>query len=101
MTSLKKCQEQQLYNNSKSETKNVSHGVPQGSIIGLLFFIVFMNDCSRESKLYFLSSSLMIHHCHLIIIILFLTLNIELKKIDVCLQANKITLNTYCKNIFY
>ena len=33
-----------MYNNSKSETKFITHGVPQGSILGPLFFIVFMND---------------------------------------------------------
>ena len=32
-----------MYNNSKSETKFITHGVPQGSILGPLFFIVFMN----------------------------------------------------------
>ena len=38
------------YNNSKSETKCITHGVPQGSILGPLFFIVFMNDFSTASK---------------------------------------------------
>ena len=40
-----------VYNSSKSETKYVTHGVPQGSILGHLFFIVFMNDFSRASNL--------------------------------------------------
>ena len=40
-----------MYNNSKSETKFITHGVPQGSILGPLFFIVFMNDFSRASNI--------------------------------------------------
>ena len=42
-----------MYNNSKSETKFITHEVPQGSILGPLFFIVFMNDFSRESNISF------------------------------------------------
>ena len=42
-----------VYNNSKSETKFITHGVPQGSIIGPFFFIVFMNNFSRASELLF------------------------------------------------
>ena len=42
-----------MYNNSKSETKFITHGVPQGSILGPLFFIVFMNDFSRASNILF------------------------------------------------
>ena len=34
------------YNNVKSEIKFVTHGVPQGSILGPLFIIVFRNDVS-------------------------------------------------------
>ena len=42
-----------MYNTSKSETKFIIHGVPQDSIIGPLFCIVFMNDFSRASNLLF------------------------------------------------
>ena len=41
------------YNNVKSETKFVTQSVPQRSILGPLFFIVFMSDVSRASHLLF------------------------------------------------
>ena len=86
-----------MYNNSKSETKFIPHGVPQGSILGLLFFIVFMKDFSRASNILF---SILFADDTTVIIEgqnynnLILTLNIELNKFDVWLQANKLTLNT-------
>ena len=41
-----------VYNNSKSDTKLITYGVPQGFILGPLFFIVPMNDVSRASRLF-------------------------------------------------
>ena len=77
--------------------KQSESGVPQGSILGPLFFIVFMNNFSRTSNILF---SILFADDTTVIIEgqnynnLIVTLNTELNKLDVWLQATKLTLNT-------
>ena len=80
------------YGNSKSETKIITHGVPQGSILGPLLFILCVNDFFRALDILF---SILFADDTTVLIEgheyqkLIETLNEKLCKVDKWLQANK------------
>ena len=85
------------YNHANSAFRNVNCGVPQGSIIGPLFFIVFMNDIFYASELLFNvlyadDTSIFLSHKDLQTLIQ--SMNNEMKHMSLWLKANKLTLNS-------
>ena len=82
--------------NSKSELKELTCGVPQGSILGPILFLIYINDMQKCTGLnlihYADDSTALASHDNLSSLCLFV--NNELGQIDDWTRANKLSLNT-------
>ena len=88
-----------LYNGHRSLRNEISCGVPQGSILGPLFFLLDINEINNASNLLnlilfaddtnvFMShKDLNYRHVRLDM------LNLEMDKVSICFKANKLCLN--------
>ena len=83
-------------NETKSEVRSISCGIPQGSVFGPLLFILYVNDLSTAShnlfSILFADDTSVFMKGESINEVINM-LNIELHKITVWLESNKLTLN--------
>ena len=85
-----------IYDNVKSPEKHITCGVPQGSILGPLLFLLYVNDIVNVSTLLFpmlFADDTNVFLNGKDIDELSVTMNEELEKLYIWLKANKLSLN--------
>ena len=88
--------------NFKSDFKNIDCGVPQGSVLGPLLFLVYINDIAESSQLldfHLFADDTSIFYKHKDMEQIEDILNTELGKVSNWLIANKLSLNVSKSNV--
>ena len=91
-------------NSSKTEFKNVICGVRQGSILGPLLFLIFINDLCHSTPLLeaiLFADNTNLFYSHNSVKELFRTTNTELSHLNDQFCANKLSLNTDKTNYLF
>jgi hypothetical protein len=84
------------YNQTKSEEMTIKSGVPQGSILGPLLFLLYINDiqnCSKLISIILFADDTTISYSHKCLKTLNETIQLELDKISNWLNVNKLSIN--------
>ena len=93
LTNRKQCV---TYDGLLTKTKRIVCGVPQGSILGPLLFLIYVNDLCKTSKLFdfiLFADDTNLFYSHKNLKALFETVNNELNLVNDWFIANKLSLN--------
>ena len=85
-----------FYNGVSSDTKPVTCGVPQGSVLGPLLFLIYINDLpniSDKLNFFLFADDTNIYYESKNLTELEKTVNVELKKLSLWLNINRLALN--------
>ena len=92
------------YNNKYTSFETITCGVPQGSVLGPLLFLIYVNDLNQVSNILdpiMFADDTNFFYSHHQIKTLFETVNCELKNISQWFRANKLSLNIKKQSIHY
>ena len=82
--------------NTNSEELPISCGVPQGSVLGPLLFLIYINDlcnCTNSLDLHLFADDSNLYFCHKNLVCLEKIINTELAHVETWLNTNKLSLN--------
>ena len=91
-------------NGTLSDSGVIKHGVPQGSVLGPLLFLLYINDISESSKIlkfYLFADDTTVYYADKYNKNTELLLNTELMKVSEWLAANKLSLNVKKSNFLH
>ena len=83
-------------NGLSSDELNIIHGVPQGSVLGPLLFLIFINDLpniSKHSTFYLFADDTNIYYESSNLLHVQKIVNRELRKVRKWLESNRLALN--------
>ena len=92
------------YGDKQTNIETITCGVPQGSILGPLLFLIFVNDLHKVTKYLdpiMFADDTNLFYSHKNITTLFQIVNSELKLVNEWFLANKLSLNAKKQNMFY